>query len=152
MIESLMALSSELRTAAESARPIRTGPADKKLRQARRCYDHLAGEAGVAIAEALQRRGWLQLDADGGLLSAEGRAALAAAGLPLDLPEGAILCRPCLDWSERRPHLGGALGRALYEAMAARGWLRQSPTGRAVDLTPNGRHGLDKALGLALST
>lgn len=149
MIESLLAVSNELRAADAARKPVSTGPADARLRHARRCYDHLAGEAAVALAEALQTRGWLAMNEDGGVLDARGVAALDEAGLALN-QAAPVLCRPCLDWSERRAHLGGALGRKLYAAMTERGWLRPDRAGRAVTITPKGPAGLAAMLGLAL--
>ncbi len=63
---------------------------------------------------------------------------------------GRLLCRPCLDWSERRPHLGGALGAALCARCFEQGWIKRIENTRAVSLTPKGRAGLHAALGVTL--
>jgi DNA-binding transcriptional ArsR family regulator len=88
---------------------------DPALRRARTCYDHLAGEIGVAITDALVARGAVELSDEGATITAAGRALFSAAAFPLNGgPRNRRLnCRPCLDWSERRPHLAGVLGKAL---------------------------------------
>src|SRR6187549_3023336 len=89
---------------------VRTGPRDAALREARICYDHLAGERGVALLESLRARKLVEGDQDIAL-TGEGRAFVAALGIDLDRLKKARrpLCRACLDWSERQAHLGGAL-------------------------------------------
>ncbi|MEI9982172.1 MAG: hypothetical protein WDN69_02520 [Aliidongia sp.] len=87
---------------------------DDALRLARTCYDHLAGRLGVALADALVARGQIVLSADGGEVTEAGRHFLA--GLGIDPESGnrrRIFCRPCLDFTERRPHLAGVLGAVL---------------------------------------
>ncbi|HEX7438469.1 MAG TPA: winged helix-turn-helix domain-containing protein [Caldimonas sp.] len=117
----------------------------KPLKVARTCYNHLAGELGVALFEGLLARDTLA-SAEGRLdLTAEGRAQLRAAGVDLAgaPPNGARrYAYPCLDWSERRDHLAGPLAAALLDHCFARHWLRRMPDSRAVLLTPAGRTGL----------
>ena len=116
-------------------------PRDDVLRLARTCYDHLAGRLGVAIADALVARGAVVLSDDGGEVTTEG-AAFLADRLTLDLagiPRRRTFCRPCLDWSERRWHLAGALGAALAERCFALGWVDRIRDSRAVALTPRGQ-------------
>ncbi len=98
---------------------------DPALRNARTCYDHLAGRLGVALADALVRRKAIILTPDAGDVTRLGRDLLGALGIPLETQPRSkrLLCRPCLDWSERRPHLGGVLGAALYERISALGWI-----------------------------
>ncbi|WP_126979386.1 ArsR/SmtB family transcription factor [Frigidibacter oleivorans] len=123
------------------ARPTRLpGPRDPALRQARVCYNHLAGTAGVQLYDSLLSRGFLTLSAEGPDLTDAGRAFVA--GFGLDLP-GLMagrppLCRDCLDWSARRSHLGGRLGRAFLSRMEAQGWLRRVEGSRAIRFTPPG--------------
>ena len=115
-------------------------PRDDALRLARTCYDHLAGRLGVAIADALVARGAVILSDDGGEITADG-AAFLADRLALDLaemPRRRVFCRPCLDWSERRWHLAGALGAALAERCFALGWVDRIRDSRAVAITPRG--------------
>lgn len=126
--------------------PVRRRPAriDPGLTAARTCYDHLAGRLGVALCERLVDRGDVVLDDEAGQLTDAGSRTLGAFGVDLAaLRHGRrCFCRPCLDWSERRPHLGGALGAALARQMFALGWIRRVRDGRAVAVTPAGRIGL----------
>lgn len=104
---------------------------DAQLRRARCCYRHLAGALGVAWCANLLERTWLQTGTRGLQLLPAGVAALGAAGLPVTnlLP---LHGRACLDWTERRMHLGGPLGVALTAAMFEADWLRRADQGRAV--------------------
>jgi DNA-binding transcriptional ArsR family regulator len=130
--------------------PIRTGPRDAAMRRARICYDHLAGEIAVALTDAMIARGQLEIGPDGAALADKGRTLLAEIGVELP-PEskGAVFCRPCLDWSERRHHLAGAVGAALYRSFLARGWIRRSQEGRTVTITPPGRAALERYFGVS---
>lgn len=119
--------------------------ASATLRHCRLCYDHLAGRVGVALTESLWARRWLEADADGCHLSDGGREGLQTLGLPLHSPG-----RSCMDWSERRPHLAGPLGRFLAEALLERRWLQRDPKSRALWVTPLGRSQLDLVFGLQL--
>ncbi|MBX9993039.1 ArsR/SmtB family transcription factor [Phreatobacter oligotrophus] len=146
VLEGLMGLSARdgrLRT--------RPGPRDPALRTARVCYDHLAGEWGVRLYDALLADG--RLDAAGGspVLTPRGRAFFAAEGIDLAAPASSRrpLCRACLDWSERRPHLAGALGRAILDHALARHWLRRVPDSRALAVTPPGLSALRAWTGAA---
>jgi DNA-binding transcriptional ArsR family regulator len=124
------------------------------LRAARSCYDHLAGVAGVALADALVDRGVLD-PADGGFaITPSGERELARFGLDVAAIRGArrATARACLDWSERRPHVAGALGAALLEEVLRRGWLRRRPDGRALTLTPAGADGFASSFGIPLAT
>ena len=130
---------------------VRTGPNDAMLRKARVCYDHLAGERGVALMGALL---------DGGLIEPEtlsvtaaGQAAFAGLGVDVEvLARGRRpLCRSCLDWSERRAHLGGSLGAGLLGAIFARGWARRGE-GRVVAFTPAGARAFEAAFGMQADT
>jgi DNA-binding transcriptional ArsR family regulator len=119
-------------------------------RAARSCYDHLAGAAGVAVADRLCDLG--ALDRDG--LTLRDPAPFAALGIDVSaLGRGRRpLTRSCLDWSERRPHLAGELGAAVLAAFLDAGWLARRPAGRAVAVTPRGVSGLRAALGLDIAT
>ena len=119
----------------------RTGPRDPGLRKARVCYDHLAGEWGVRLMEGFLAGGRLRGDAHGLSLAPAGRARFIAEGIDIDkLGAGRRpLCRACLDWSERRPHLGGALGKALLDLMLEKGWLRRAAASRLLEVTPPGQ-------------
>jgi DNA-binding transcriptional ArsR family regulator len=128
---------------------IATGPRDAEMRLARTCYDHLAGRLAVAIADALVARGDLELSAEGGAVTERGEATLARLGVaPSPARKGRLFCRPCLDWSERRPHLAGALGAALCARCFELGWVRRREGGRTLIVTPGGWQGLGAQLGL----
>jgi len=119
----------------------RCGPAEAALRQARCCYDHLAGAQGVLLLDRLIE-GQLLQDDDGNLtLTRAGET--WCANLGIDLPTLRMsrrpLCRSCLDWSERRMHLAGALGAALLARLLALRYLSRSPAGRALEVTARGR-------------
>jgi DNA-binding transcriptional ArsR family regulator len=134
-LEALMGLAAEnghLRT--------RTGPRDEALRTARRCYNHLAGSAGVQLYESLIRRGFLRIETSGLSLSSDGRDFVERLGINVEsLSESrTALCRECLDWSERKTHLAGSLGRALLDHMIDDEWVRQSANSRAIIFTPRG--------------
>ncbi|WP_428032222.1 ArsR/SmtB family transcription factor [Ancylobacter sp.] len=128
------------------------GPRDGALRLARSCYDHLAGRLAVALLGALEAQGHVRLSAEGEAAepTPQGRVFLADFGLDLDGPgqgpgRGARarpLCRTCLDWSERRPHLSGRLGAGLLERLLALGWLTRVPGSRALALARAGEAGL----------
>jgi DNA-binding transcriptional ArsR family regulator len=122
---------------------------DAEMRQARTCYDHLAGELGVAIADGMQDRGLLVLDADAGELTAEGSEFLAGLGIDLTSPHHSrrAFCRPCLDWSERRPHLAGRVGASIADLALERDWIRRRPQGRSVEITPDGIAAFRKSFG-----
>jgi DNA-binding transcriptional ArsR family regulator len=124
-----------------------------RLRTARTCYDHMAGTAGVALHDRLHAQGWLQATAEGGVyeLTAEGAVALESLGLDIDNARSSrrrFACA-CLDWSERRPHLGGALGAAWLQLSLRRGWVRQELDGRALALTPKAQREMPELFGLA---
>ncbi len=114
-----------------AAAKVSAGPRDPALRAARVCYDHLAGSAGVALFDALQSRCFV---GNAGELTDAG--ARWAESLGVDVPALLRGSRPvvrrCLDWSERRDHLAGALGAALLERFLAERWLRRETQGRAL--------------------
>jgi len=154
LVENLMSLSGELSAAAARSKPIITGPRDQALRRSRLCYDHLAGEMAVSIADSMIARGQLAFGQDGGMVTEEGLAFLAALDVDLATDQSnrsrpATFCRPCLDWSERRPHVAGLVGRALYDAFARHGWVRRSGSGRAVLITPSGVSALKRYFDVA---
>lgn len=131
---------------AVSAAPLKTprlGPSDAALRHARTCYDHMAGEIAVGLAERWRAKGWIEGEADEWRLTAAGRRGFAAHGIALpDESQRRPPLRPCLDWSERRPHLGGQLGTAVLESLLARDWVRRRRGSRALLLTDEGERAL----------
>lgn len=119
--------------------------AGRRLAFARTCYDHLAGQAGVALLDAMLSQRWLRPAAAGYELTSAGAHGLAALGVDAGAPrsERRTFARPCLDWTERRFHLAGALGAAICSAMLERGWFRRDgASGRGLVLTPEGEAGL----------
>lgn len=124
-----------------------------ELREARVCYDHLAGVLGVRIAEAMTRRGYLVLEDEGGHITEAGQRFLWELGVDVQVAGKGRrhLCRACLDWTERRPHIGGAIGAALAERWFALGWISRAKDSRAVTVTPAGERGFRESLGMTLS-
>lgn len=122
-----------------------------RLRHARTCYDHLAGTLGVQLCERFQALGWLSA-ANGQAfgLTAKGTAALSALGLDLATARGARrgFAVACLDWSERRAHLGGALGAAFLDFALRKKWFARDLDSRALSLTSLGRRELAARFGL----
>ncbi|AEW92781.1 MULTISPECIES: ArsR/SmtB family transcription factor [Streptomycetaceae] len=149
-------------------RSLRDGTRAQQLRRCRTCYDHLAGRLGVALMDALLGRGVLAggdgryRSDDTGLdrPSAPGRDAayrvteygarfLADFGIdPAGLPRRRPAVRYCVDWSEQRHHLSGALGAALTDRFFALGWIRRAETRRVVRVTDAGRAGLAGTFGV----
>lgn len=119
----------------------------RALTRARTCYDHLAGALGVSITEAMSRRGLLDW-AQGLALTGDGARWLAALGITLPPAARRPLIRSCLDWTERRPHLAGAVGAAVCSHAFGSGWITRIGAGRAVTLTDAGRDALREHLGL----
>lgn len=147
MIESMAIVAGDLFSAPRAGRRVA-----EPLATARRCYDHLAGRIGVAIADALLSRNHIVFADGGGEVTAEGHGFFATMGLDL-ARFGAtrrVFCRPCLDWTERRHHLAGAVGAALCEHCLERDWLRPTRDSRALDVTPAGRSALSAHFGIDL--
>ena len=126
--------------------------ANPALCQARLCYDHLAGRLGVAVFERMVAQDWLVLSATGPVLSAAGLQWCCDNQLdPLPPPASRRpLLRLCLDWTERRHHLGGHFGAAFAGALFDRGYLRRCPGQRIIDLTPRGAVFLRQELAIDL--
>jgi DNA-binding transcriptional ArsR family regulator len=144
VLEALMGLAQRT-----GATRVRTGPKDAALRSARTCYDHLAGERGVALLRGAQKQGLIE-DGEDLDLTDKGRAFFAAFGIDLAALEKGRrpVCRACLDWSERRSHLGGALGAAVLSRMIERQWVRRG-SGRVLTFTCEGADSFDAAFGSA---
>ena len=119
---------------------VRTGPKEPALRRARVCYDHLAGDLGVAMLDSLTHRGLIVGSGESLVLSANGEAFMTALGLDVGALSGLRrpLCKGCLDWSVRRSHLAGALGAALLQRFYALGWAHREPDSRVVSFSDRG--------------
>lgn len=159
MLEGIMTIAATSDKSRTHARPITTGPRDATLRYARTCYDHLAGTVAVSITDRMIARGEIELDDDGGALTESGAARLEGLGVDLQTARksatrrggGRIFCQPCLDWSERRPHVAGAVGTAMCCAWFRAGWIRRVEGSRAVRLTRPGMAELGRAFDLDLT-
>lgn len=118
----------------------RTGPRDAELRQARVCYNHLAGDMGTQLFDSLMSHGHLVLDGDALELTKTGTA--FANEFEIDIESlrkaRAPVCRECLDWSERRSHLAGSLGRAFLRRFEELSWARRDQRTRVVTFSRNG--------------
>ena len=127
----------------------RPGPKDEALRQARVCYDHLAGTRGVHLFECLMAKDFLAGDADDLEVTQAGERALARFGIDFDALKTTRrpLCRACLDWSERRSHLSGALGAAILRNIYDKGWARREKASRVVTFSRHGAHAFDRMFG-----
>lgn len=119
-------------------------PADDKLRHARTCYDHIAGVLGVSLAERLTECEHIVLGDEAGEVTPAGAEFFARLGVDLSAARSKrrLFCRPCLDWTERRPHIGGAVGAALATRCFELKWIERVRGTRALSITPAGRRGL----------
>src|SRR3954470_1276156 len=127
--------------------PLRLQPRsvnDEALRFARSCYDHLAGQVGVAVADALVAMGHIVLTDEGGEVTSSGERFLCAFGVDLTPRTRRMFCQPCLDWSERRHHLKGLVGARILDRLLELGWLKCVSGSRALQLTSSGRAGLSE--------
>ena len=125
---------------------------DEAMARARTCYDHLAGKLGVALADGLVERNHVRLGDEGGLLTQSGRAFLGDLGVEVEARRKSrrAFCRLCLDWSERRWHIGGAVGAALASRCFDLGWVERQSQGRAVTVTPAGERAFEELFGVRL--
>ncbi|RLJ59974.1 ArsR family transcriptional regulator [Litoreibacter meonggei] len=130
VLEALMGLA-----AAKGQLRTRTGPRDPELRHARVCYNHLAGELGVTLYDGLRARGVLVGSGDDVTLSDPGREEMARLGIELSTKSRSPECKSCLDWSARRMHLAGRLGRAILDHAFSEGWAMRPEGTRIVRFT-----------------
>jgi DNA-binding transcriptional ArsR family regulator len=145
MLESILAVAA---TSPPRQRPIRIDD----MREARMCYDHIAGRLGVALADGLRERSYIELGNDGGALTRHQAKPSCDIGIDLDAARRSrrAFCRPCIDWSGRRLHLAGAVGSALADRLLALRWIARQRYGRALVVTAEGRDQLAQRLGVAL--
>jgi DNA-binding transcriptional ArsR family regulator len=123
----------------------------RSVRAGRTCYDHLAGRLGVLLTSALLDRGAVRLT--DGQFEVTPAGVQLLGGLGVDLAAARARRRAfapaCLDWSERVPHIAGALGAALLTSLFAWGWIARTPASRAVEVTLAGHRGLSRTFGIA---
>lgn len=145
MLEGIMTVAVRPEPAKTRATP-RIAP---DMRRARTCYDHIAGELGVAIADALVARGAVRLTNDSAEVTDAGHRLLGELGIDVGSARHTrrLTCRPCLDWSERRPHLAGVLGAAILDHALASGWVARRPDSRALTIVEASRSPLAALLG-----
>lgn len=151
MLEGIMAVAgAQTQIGARALRPTRI---EDEMRLARTCYDHIAGRLGVALADRLTGEGHVAFLPDGGELTASGFDFLSGFGVSLAdcRPTRRIFCRPCLDWSERRPHIAGRVGARLCEHLLTLNWVRRRQNTRALEITRPGREGFLARFGIDLS-
>jgi DNA-binding transcriptional ArsR family regulator len=148
LLETLMGVAA--RAKALRARP---GPKDPAVRHARVCYDHLAGELGVALFDAFLANKWMLPGPEKTYtLTKLGRIKVQTFGVDIDdIEKGARpLCRACLDWSVRRHHLAGALGAGILDVVFERNWATQRRGSRVLEFTPGGEAGLKRVFAFEL--
>jgi len=151
VIESLMALAG---TRAAPASKTAAWRRDPDLRFCRTCYDHLAGQVGIAVTDALTQHGHLEpKGARDWKLTPSGELFCSRLGVDLAGARAAHsrhFARQCLDWSERRPHISGALGSAIADTFFKKGWAERLRRGRTVRLTDSGRRALGSHFGTSI--
>jgi DNA-binding transcriptional ArsR family regulator len=132
------------------AHSLKESHAAQAVRRARTCYDHLAGQLGVQITTALAERGAIEFEAREFQLGPAGAELFASLGVDVEQVrrERRSFARACLDWSERRYHLAGALGAALMVRLLELDWLQRVPASRAVRVTNTGRRALQRHFGV----
>jgi DNA-binding transcriptional ArsR family regulator len=122
------------------------------IKYCRSCYDHLAGNVGVQITEAMERKKWIRKFEKDYDISKEGWKWLSAFSIQQDDLKHSRrpLARQCLDWSERKPHLGGQVGALMLADMIDKSWLRKVQFSRELVVTSKGKAGIQKLLGLII--
>lgn len=125
---------------------------DDALRTARTCYDHFAGRLGVALADALVTREFIELTDCGGEVTPAGVAFFRNQKIELEAGRSKrVFCRPCLDWSERRYHIAGIVGACLCRTAFERGWVARISGTRAILITPAGRRAFRDVFGVDMA-
>jgi DNA-binding transcriptional ArsR family regulator len=142
MLEAIMGV------AATGPKRIRPGPKDANMREARICYDHLAGGAGVALLDSLLRQRVVVHEEDALTLGPGAKMFCEVHDINLEAltRRRRTVCRACLDWSVRRSHLAGALGAAILDQILREKWARRDPKSRAILFTPKGREAFASSL------
>lgn len=132
--------------------PIRTGPREDAMRLARTCYDHIAGRLAAAIADAMIDRKLIEISDGAAVITPRGKRFLSANSIiELEAKSRRPLCRACLDWSERRHHLGGRVGAAICSHAIGNNWICRASAGRALLITPKGSAAFKDLFGVKLN-
>ena len=144
-IESLGSLSMAVRPRNPRS-PAISKPAPVQFLHARTCYDHLAGEIAVEVCEAMLKARWMTAEGRDFRVTRLGEKRLVALDVDLAAARRSrrVFARACVDLTQRRPHLGGALGAALLDLYIARGWVLRTQRSRAVSITPRGSEAFGK--------
>jgi hypothetical protein len=150
----------EVARAIEALMVVAGGPRDRfvpstpeGLRAARTCYDHMAGAVAVSLHDRFRERGWLSSSSpadDAYALTRNGAAAFDSLGIDVEAARSLRrrFAYPCVDWSERRPHLAGALGAALLDLALRRSWVTRDLDSRILEVTPRGRREMSTRFGI----
>lgn len=148
IIESLLTI-----TPAAPVSSFKQAAEDQAIRYARTCYDHLAGSLGIQVAKALVDSGYVVQDHDQYILTTKGETFFTSFDINLETTrrKRRSFCHCCLDWSERKHHLAGALGHAMLERFLELDWLRKKSDSRALLLTEEGKYGFAEVFGLDFS-
>jgi DNA-binding transcriptional ArsR family regulator len=146
MLESISAVAA---IAPPRLRPIRI---EQTMRKARMCYDHIAGELGVTLADSLQQHHHIELGEDGGVVTDSGEVFFRTLGIDLGAARGSrrAFCKPCVDWSERRAHIAGAVGAAIATRLMDLRWIARKRDSRALTITPIGWSKIEQTFGCSL--
>lgn len=133
-----------------SSPKISTGPRNERLRKSRICYDHLAGELGVKLFDALVDKGWLIENSTEIILTKTGQNFFSSIGVDFSSFKNRSrpICKACLDWSERRSHLAGSLGKWVLDDAMNRNWATQDLDSRVIQFTPQGLSAFTKRYGI----
>jgi DNA-binding transcriptional ArsR family regulator len=132
LLESLLNISANL-----APEQVSTGPSDTRLKQARICYDHLAGELGVEIYDALKQQAFIIDNGSETLLTDLGKKFFSSIGFDFSQVKKSKrpICKSCLDWSERRNHLAGILGQWMLDDMFKKGWAERALDSRVINVS-----------------
>jgi DNA-binding transcriptional ArsR family regulator len=142
MLESIIGVA-----AAVGPQRTRPGPREAVMREARICYDHLAGDHAVAMLDGFLARGVLISGGGEIRLGKSAPSHFAAVGIDTEAfrKQRRPICRACLDWSVRRSHLAGSLGAAILDKIIAEKWARRDAESRAIMFSPKGKMAFEKA-------
>lgn len=149
VIESMASLSVATRPRVPRA-PLPSAATPVQFLHARTCYGHLAGEMAVKVLEAMVRSGWLAVDGRDFAVTRVGEKKLNALGIDLEAARRPrrVFARGCVDLTQRRAHLGGALGDALLQVYVGRGWIQRHRRSRVVSITPKGHSHFKSIFGI----